>query len=139
MQKRNSAAAPTELDTRKQQIAAAVNIRQLLDNPEKYEGSSAPQYRYNAWSILLEHTTARLYPTLWTGKGEVLLCRFVADYDREPQSESLPFTNTDLDWITYFPGESYDVLQPIPVTVQPLDARDEIEAAFKEGNIAWVR
>jgi hypothetical protein len=51
-------------------------------------------------------------------------------------TESLQFTHLHL--ITDFSGEPYRVLKPIPVTVRSLDIGEEVEAAFAEGNIAWV-
>jgi hypothetical protein len=40
--------------------------------------------------------------------------------------------------ITDFSGEPYRVLRAIPVTVRSLDIGEGFEAAFVEGNIAWV-
>ena len=40
--------------------------------------------------------------------------------------------------IADFWGEPYKVLMAIPVTVRSLDAGEGFEAAFVEGNIAWV-
>lgn len=45
---------------------------------------------------------------------------------------------TDRQWITDLSGEPYRVLKAIPVTVRSLDIGDDVEAAFEEGNIAWV-
>ena len=42
-----------------------------------------------------------------------------------------------LELITDFSGEPYEVLKPIPATIRSLDGRG-FEAAFVEGNIAWV-
>ena len=51
-------------------------------------------------------------------------------------TETSQFTNSQL--ITDFSGEPYRVLKAIPVTVRSLDIGEEVEAAFAEGNIAWV-
>ena len=40
--------------------------------------------------------------------------------------------------ITDFSREPYKVLRAIPVTVRSLDTGEGFEAAFVEGNIAWV-
>ena len=45
---------------------------------------------------------------------------------------------TDRELITDFSGEPYKVLRAISVTVRSLDIGGEVEAAFEEGNIAWV-
>ena len=41
------------------------------------------------------------------------------------------------EWIKDFSGEPYRVLKAIPVTVRDLDI-EGVEAAFVDGNIAWV-
>ena len=46
------------------------------------------------------------------------------------------FSNREL--ITEFSGEPYRVLTSIPITVHSLDIEAGVEAAFAEGNIAWV-
>ncbi len=45
---------------------------------------------------------------------------------------------TDRELITIFSGEPYRVLKAIPITVRSLEIGQEVEAAFVEGNIAWV-
>ena len=51
-------------------------------------------------------------------------------------TETSQFTNRQL--ITDFSGEPYKILKVIPVTVRSLDIGEEVEAAFEEGNVAWV-
>ena len=51
-------------------------------------------------------------------------------------TETLQFADRQL--ITDFSGEPYRVLKAIPVTVRSLEIGGEVEAAFEEGNIAWV-
>ena len=51
-------------------------------------------------------------------------------------TENSEFKNREL--ITDFSEEPYRVLKAIPVTVRSLDIGDDVEAAFEEGNIAWV-
>lgn len=45
---------------------------------------------------------------------------------------------TDRQLINDFSGEPYRVLKAIPVTVRSLDIGEDVEAAFEQGNIAWV-
>lgn len=51
-------------------------------------------------------------------------------------NKTLQFADRQL--ITDFSGEPYRDLKAIPVTVCSLDIGDDVEAAFEEGNIAWV-
>ena len=51
-------------------------------------------------------------------------------------TKTLHFADRQL--ITDFSGEPYRVLKAVPVTVRSIDIGDEVEAAFEEGNIAWV-
>ena len=51
-------------------------------------------------------------------------------------TETSEFENGE--WIRDFSGEPYRVLKAIPITVRSLEIGQEVEAAFVEGNIAWV-
>lgn len=57
---------------------------------------------------------------------------------KEVLSETKTLQFADRQLITDFSGEPYRVLKAVPVTVRSIDIGDEVEAAFEEGNIAWV-
>ena len=57
---------------------------------------------------------------------------------KEFVSETRTLQFADRQLITDFSGEPYRVLKAIPVTVRSLDIGNGVEAAFEEGNIAWV-
>ena len=105
------------------------NVRQIMFDQtqagkvSQYEPSTSPAYNVRVESL----STMRISP--WNFAPDILS-------EILSETESSRFTNRHL--ITDFSGEPYRVLEAIPVTVRSLDIGDEVEAAFEEGNIAWV-
>lgn len=69
------------------------------------------------------------------GKFERLAKALVNIPENEVESGQ---STTAGELITDFSGEPCKVLRAIPVTVRGLDTGEGFEAAFAEGNIAWV-
>ena len=87
---------------------------------EKYESPSSPHFK-DVYVVSQPGASRFNFPK---NLGEIFL-----------GSETSEFK--DLEQITDFSGEPYKVLKAIPVTIRSLDGGG-FEAAFVEGNIAWV-
>ena len=103
---------------------------------------------YSLRKMILDQTPAgevsRYEPTSGSSYVVVMRAMRISHWDFHPHNlneillgtETSEFKNREL--ITNFSGEPYRVLKAIPVTVCSLDIGEEVEAAFAEGNIAWV-